>query len=140
MPTAPAWSPFKRAGSAPDVNEGRIEQIARLIGLQRQRIAAQEQLHRQEVQALNTAIDHAQRQIRLAQAQRTQQNRDIALLHRQWSDQQALLSYAHVSRAVFDEKERELLSSRLQKCTTKPPALGRHNPRSHLAHCPIIVQ
>ena len=24
------------------------------------------------------------------------------------------------------------------KCTTKPPALGRHNPRSHLAHCPII--
>ena len=58
-----------------DVNEGRIEQIARLIGLQRQRIAAQEQLHRQEVQALDTAIDHAQRQIRLAQAQRTQQNR-----------------------------------------------------------------
>ena len=97
-----------------DVNEGRIEQIARLIGLQRQRIAAQEQLHRQEVQALDTAIDHAQRQIRLAQAQRTQQNRDIALLQRQWSDQQALLSDAHVSRAVFDEKERELLSSRLR--------------------------
>ena len=49
--------------------------FARLIGLQRQRIAAQEQLHRQEVQVLDTAIDHAQRQIRLAQAQRTQQNR-----------------------------------------------------------------
>ena len=97
-----------------DVNEERIAQIARLIGLQRQRIAAQEQLHRQEVQALDTAINHAQRQIRLAQAQRTQQNRDIALLHRQWSDQQALLSEAHVSRAVFDEKERELLSSRLR--------------------------
>ena len=104
-----------------DVNEGRIEQIARLIGLQRQRIAAQEQLHRQEVQALDTAIDHAQRQIRLAQAQRTQQNRDIVLLQRQWSDQQALLSDAHVSRAVFDEKESALLSSRLQECTTKPP-------------------
>ena len=58
-----------------DVNEGRIEQIARLIGLQRQRIAAQEQLHRQEVQALDTAIGHTQRQIRLAQTQRTQQNR-----------------------------------------------------------------
>ena len=82
-----------------DVNEERIEQIARLIGLQRQRIAAQEQLHRQEVQALDTAIDHAQRQIRLAQAQRTQQNRDIALLQRQWSDQQALLSRA---RAVVE--------------------------------------
>ena len=97
-----------------DVNEERTAQIARLIGLQRQRIAAQEQLHRQEVQALGTAIDHAQRQIRLAQAQRTQQNRDIALLQRQWSDQQALLSEAHVSRAVFDGKERELLSSRLR--------------------------
>ena len=58
-----------------DVNEGRIEQIARLIGLQRQRIAAQEQLHRQEVQVLDTAIDHTQGQIRLAQAQRAQQNR-----------------------------------------------------------------
>ena len=123
-----------------DVNEGRIEQIARLIGLQRQRIAAQEQLHRQEVQALNTAIDHAQRQIRLAQAQRAQQNRDIALLQRQWSDQQALLSEAHVSRAVFDDKERELLSSRLQKCTTKPRTLGQHSPRGRSAHCPIIVQ
>ena len=58
-----------------DVNERRIEQIARLIGLQRQHIAAREQLHRQEIQALGTAIDHTQRQIRLAQAQRTQQNR-----------------------------------------------------------------
>lgn len=85
------------------MNEGRIEQIARLIGLQRQRIVAQEQLHRQETQALDTAIDHAQRQIRLAQAQRAQQNRDTALLQRQWSDQQTLLSDAHVSRAVFDE-------------------------------------
>ena len=104
-----------------DVNEGRIEQIARLIGLQRQRLAAQEQLHRRKFRRSIPRL--ATRSGRFAWRRHSERSR-IALLQRQWSDQQTLLSEAHVSRAVFDEKERELLSSHLQKCATKPPRLG----------------
>ena len=56
-----------------------MAQYCRWVACRTGIFAAQDQLHRQEVQALDTAIDHTQRQIRLAQAQWAQQNRDIAL-------------------------------------------------------------
>ena len=101
-------------GTYTDFNEALIEQTNQTISLQKQRIDEQQQLHRRELEATRSDIDHTEQQIKLSEIQKHNQNSDIELLQNQLSIQEQLFLNSHISKAALDEKQRQLLASTLQ--------------------------